>query len=109
MVEKKIAFDLRVTGVTSFDDDESDLETVIVCMEEDLRDACWDVEVTPIEKELSELAKAKAEGRLIEVVRCKDCSYRVPGENSYGEIWCRKVKWLKEPLNYCMYGKTREL
>lgn len=44
-MSKTIQFKLTIVGETTFEDDESDIDTVIYCLEQDLQDAGWDVEV----------------------------------------------------------------
>lgn len=64
-------------------------------------------------KEIADLSKAKAEGRLVEVVRCKDCVQRSDAEYEYyycdeGTTYCNHWGQDRDLNDYCNFGKFTE-
>jgi len=58
--------------------------------------------------EVQELAKAKAEGRLVEVVRCGECRHYNTTGCSDGCGWCENMDRGVFDEHYCSRGERRE-
>lgn len=89
----KITAALKVVATGDFYDDEASEETLRYCVEQDLEDAGFDVDVEPL-KEREPMKPTWSQGKAY----CGNCGQRLPRKSADREInycsYCgRAVKW----------------
>ena len=47
-------------------------------------------------------------GKWTELVRCRDCAYRVEANTSDGSAWCSQLDGLMPPDWFCADGERKE-